>query len=167
LQSASTSDSSLLCLCCPSRPAALIALSLEPLSRLSAVFSETSAALCHSLAMTSTPIAPAGHYGIEPPLVSSARSRLAHWRSTRQPQSAWQSSSAMGSQRDSQHLRVCASSAAPQHASNSARLLSRMLHTGTCIWLYQAWSAFSTSVGESLLWPRHGPRVKQTAKLIP
>lgn len=77
----------LLCLCCPSRLFIPIELAI---SRLQAVFSETLAAFRHSLAMTSSPIPPAGHYPIEPLLASSARSRYAHWRSSRQPQSAWQ-----------------------------------------------------------------------------
>lgn len=57
------------CLCSPSPSFALIACQ--------SIFSETLAAFRHSLAMTSSPIPPQAHYyGIEPPLVSSARSRL-------------------------------------------------------------------------------------------
>lgn len=124
---------SLRCLYFPS-----IAALVFTLSRLLAVFSETLAAFRHSLAMTSPPIPPAGHYAIEPLLVSSARSRYAHWRSTRQPQSAWQAPVPWAANRrrarDSLRLVVCALQAAPQHASNSARLLlSRMLDVSVSI----------------------------------
>lgn len=98
--------SSLFCLCCPS-----ITSHLFTLSRLPAAFSETLAAFRHSLAMTSSPIPPAGHYPIEPLLVSSARSRYAHWRQSRQPQSAWQApvpwaANRLRLTRDSLHLSI-------------------------------------------------------------
>lgn len=98
-------NSSLFCLCWPPRFFTLI------VSRLPAVFSETLAAFRHSLAMTSSPIPPAGHYPIEPLLVSSARSRYAHWRQSRQPQSAWQApvpwaANRLRLTRDSLHLSI-------------------------------------------------------------
>ena len=154
----------LLCLCFAS-----IATLVFALSRLLAVFSETLAAFRHSLAMTSPPIPPAGHYAIEPLLVSSARSRYAHWRSTRQPQSAWQAPVPWAANRrparDSLHLTVCALQAAPQHASNSARLLlSRMLDVS----LYLLGRLHLLRRGECLVSSSlHGPGLKQTAFPIP
>jgi len=126
------------------------------LSRLLAVFSETLAAFRHSLAMTSPPIPPVGHYAIEPLLVSSARSRYAHWRSSRQPQSAWQAPVPWAANRrlarDSRRLVVCALQAAPQHASNSARLLlSRMLDRGPVSVCLYICAAVSTAVVGSVL----------------
>ena len=161
---------SLLCLCFSS-----IATLSFALSRLLAVFSETLAAFRHSLAMTSPPIPPAGHYAIEPLLVSSARSRYAHWRQSRQPQSAWQAPVPWAANRlrtrDSRVAtpqRLCAQ-AAPQHASNSARLLlSRMLDRGpvsACLYLLAR--LHSRPWGMSLLLPLHGTGLKQTALPIP
>ena len=160
----------LLCLCFAS-----IATLVFALSRLLAVFSETLAAFRHSLAMTSPPIPPAGHYAIEPLLVSSARSRYAHWRSTRQPQSAWQAPVPWAANRlrarDSRVAtpqRLCGAGRLSTRLNSARLLLSRMLDRGpvsACLYLLAR--LHSRQWGMSLLLPLHGPGLRQTALPIP
>jgi hypothetical protein len=157
---------------CPHRTLYLACL---PACLPAAVFSETLAAFRHSLAMTSASSPPAGHYGIEPPLVSSARSRLALWCSTRQPHSAWQAPVPWAANRPAR---------ATRNTSQSVRLRPRL---STRLTLLDSSAACFTQGpvepvsghiwfgrpsphpwgGRSLLWALHGPQAKQTATLTP
>lgn len=60
------------------------------------------------------------------PLASSTRSRSVLWRSTRQPQSAWQAPVPWAANRLTRATSNASPSVRPQRASNSAQLLSRI-----------------------------------------
>lgn len=128
----------------------------RPLSRLRTAPLKRWQACRHTLAMTSSrdptsrPLWHRASVSLERPFTLGPR------RSTRQPQSAWQGpvlwaanrlTVLVCSNRDSRHPSLCGRP--PQRASNSARLLSRMLHIRTNISLYLVSHLHSRGEGPS------------------
>lgn len=144
------------CLCWPSLLGALITSSYASPSRLRTGALKRWQACRHTLAMTSCLDHTSRPLLCHRASVSLERPfTLGRWRSTRQPQSAWQGPVLWAANRltvlvviatrDTSRLCVWP----PQRASNSARLLSRMLHTRTYISLYLLGHLHSRGEGPS------------------